>query len=75
MFIITFDSLEFFSSIKIDFSSFLQYVLYALMPFCFKDLSNLNDVPTLKTMPAGEIEITRDNFGAIIIFLTRNTFG
>ena len=33
------------------------------MPFCSKDLSILNDVPTLKTMPAGEIEITRDDFG------------
>ena len=44
------------------------------MPFCSKDLSILNDVPTLKTMPAGEIEITRDDFGAIVIFLSRNTF-
>ena len=44
------------------------------MPFCSKDLSILNDVPTLKTMPAGEIEITRDDFGAIVIFLSRSTF-
>ena len=38
------------------------------MPFCSKDLSVLNDVPTLKTMPAGEIEFTWDDFGAILIF-------
>ena len=38
------------------------------MPFCSKDLSILNAVPTLKTTPAGEIEITRDDLGAIIIF-------
>ena len=44
------------------------------MPFCSKDLSILNDVPNLKTMPAGEIEITRDDFGAIVIFLSRRTF-
>ena len=59
LFISTFDSLEFFSTIGIDLISFLQKVLFALMPFCSKDLSILNDVPTLKTMPAGEIEITR----------------
>ena len=41
------------------------------MPFCSKDLSILNDVPTLKTMPAGEIEITRDDFGAIVIFFIK----
>ena len=44
------------------------------MPFCSKDLSILNDVLTLKTMPAGDIEITRDDFGAIAIFLSRSTF-
>ena len=44
------------------------------MPFCSKDLSILNDVPTLKTMPAGAIEITRDDFGAIVTFLSRSTF-
>ena len=44
------------------------------MPFCSKDLSILNDVPTLKTMPARENEITRDDFGAIVIFLSRSTF-
>ena len=38
------------------------------MPFSSKDLSILNDVSTLKTKPAGEIEITRDHFGAIVIF-------
>ena len=44
------------------------------MAFCSKDLSILNDVPTLKIMPAGEIEITRDDFGAIFMFLSRSTF-
>ena len=38
------------------------------MPFCSKDLSILNNFPSLKTMPAGEIEITRDDFGAKIFF-------
>ena len=41
------------------------------MPFCSKDLSILNAVPTLKTTPAGEIEITRDDFGALIIFIIK----
>ena len=44
------------------------------MPFCSKDVSILNDVPTLKTTPAGETEITRNDFGAIVIFLSRSTF-
>ena len=39
------------------------------MPFCSKDLSILNSVPTLKTTPAREIEITRDDLDAIVIFL------
>ena len=44
------------------------------MPFCSKDLSTPNDVPTLKNMPTGEIEITWDDFGPIVIFLSRSTF-
>ena len=68
----TFDSPEFFSTIGLDFFKFLQKILYALMPFCCKDLSILNDVPTLKNIPTGEIEITRHDFGAIFIVLSRN---
>ena len=44
------------------------------MPLCSKDLSILNDVLTMKTTPAGEIEITRDDIGAKVIFLSRSTF-
>ena len=44
------------------------------MPFRSKDISILNDDPSLKTMPAGEIEITWDDFSAIVIFLSRSTF-
>ena len=44
------------------------------MPFCSMGLSILNKVPTLKNMPAGETEITRDDFGAIVTLLFRSTF-
>ena len=41
------------------------------MPFCSKDLSTLNDVPALKITPAGEIENTQVDFGAIVIFFIK----
>ena len=72
--IITFVSLEVFSTIGIDFSSFVQYILYALLPFCSKDLSIISNSATLKVMPAREIEIMLDGFGAIVIFLSGITF-
>ena len=72
--IITFVSLEVFSTIGIDVSSFVQYILYALLPFCSKDLSIISNSATLKTMPARETEIMLDGFGAIVIFLSGITF-
>ena len=67
-FISIFDFLEFVNKIEIDFSLYIPYLQNEMMPFCSEYLSILNDVPILKTMPAGEIETTRDNFVAIVFF-------
>ena len=40
----------------------LTNVPYALMSFCSKDLSIMNDAPLSKTRPARENEMTRDDF-------------
>ena len=69
MLISIFDFLKFVNKIEIDFSLYLPYLQNEIMPFCFEYLSILNDVPNLKTMPAGEIETTRDDFGAIVVFI------
>ena len=74
LFVIIFNSLGFSSKIRNDCSSNLQYVLYASIRFCFKNLSILKNVPTLNTMPDGETVFTPDDFGAIVLFRSRSMF-